>query len=120
MQPHQVQGRFLSLVTWTLEARLQLSLWRPMPEVTGKRLKPSQEQGQPIPGGHAQGSIEGRREWQQELGVPCSWFIFLITIVITTHRRLWETRRESQMLPFELSFIENGTFMGYIYIKCGK
>lgn len=26
----------------------------------------------------------------------------------------------SQMLPLELSFLENGTFMGYIYIKCGK
>lgn len=100
-----------------------------MPEVTGKRLQPSQKQGQPTPEGHAQGeaavnqakgSREGRGEWQQELGVPCSWFIFLITIIITTHRRLWETRRESQMLPFELGFIENGTFMGYIYIKCEK
>jgi hypothetical protein len=24
------------------------------------------------------------------------------------------------MLPFEPGFLENGTFMGYIYIKCGK
>lgn len=74
-----------------------------MPEVTGKRLKPSQEQGQPTPGGHAQGeaaanqargSMEGRGEWQQEPGVPCSWFIFLITIVITTQEALGDQEGE--------------------------
>lgn len=36
----------------------------------------------------AKGSMEGRGEWQQELGVPCSWFICLITIVITTQEAL--------------------------------
>lgn len=68
----------------------------------------------------ASGSTEEGEEEQQEPGAPCSWFICLITIIITTHRRLWGTRRGSQMLPFELGFLENGTFMGYIYINCGK
>jgi len=81
----------------------------PLGGLTRERLQPT-----------GQVSIEGRGKQQQELGASRSWFICLITIIVTTHRRFWETRRESQMLPFELGFLENGTFMGYIYIKCGK
>lgn len=101
----------------------------PMPEVIGRRLQPCQEWVQPIPGGHsrgeaaasqARGSMEGRVR-QQELAASGSWFICPLTIIITTtHRRLWETRRGSHRLPVELGFLENGTVMGYIYIKCGK
>lgn len=71
------------------------------------------------------GSLQAEEVWRAEdcnkswalTGGFLFWFVCLDTIVIST---LCLGDWGSQMLPFELGVLENGTFMGYIYIKCGK
>lgn len=74
--------------------------------------------GQREPAGR--GSVAGRG-LKQELGAH--WRIPFL-VCLPRYHCYWHSQClgdwGSQMLPFEPGFLENGTFMGYIYIKCGK